>query len=71
MIKFFLGLFLTIVGIFSLILLSYAFRDFSFALTAMFIFTLVVYPYGLYLMIKNRKYEISKDLEVRYERKIE
>ena len=57
MIKFFLGLFLTILGVFNILLLSYAFRDFNFYLLLMSVFTLVVYPYGIYLMIKNRKYE--------------
>ena len=54
MIKFFLSLFLTMVWILSLILLSYGFRDYSFAYNAQFIFILVGYPCGLYLMIKNR-----------------
>ena len=54
MIKFFLSLFLTMVWIYCLINLIYGFRDTGFAYNALFIFILVGYPCGLYLMIKNR-----------------
>lgn len=56
MIKFLTGLALTILGVFILIILTFAYRDFNVPLIAMFLIALLVYPYGIYLMIKNRKY---------------
>ena len=55
MIKFLTGLALTILGVFILIILTFAYRDFNVPLMAMFLIALLVYPYGIYLMIKNRK----------------
>jgi len=57
MIKFFTGLALTILGVFILIILTFAYRDFSFQLLTMFLIALLVYPYGIYLMTKKRKKE--------------
>tara|TARA_B100000900_G_C20503544_1_gene684834 strand:+ start:939 stop:1115 length:177 start_codon:yes stop_codon:yes gene_type:complete len=57
MIKFFTGLALTILGVFILIILTFAYRDFSFQLLVMFLIALLVYPYGIYLMTKKRKKE--------------
>jgi len=53
-IKFFAGLLLTIIGVFILIILTFAYRDFGISLFLMFLFALVLYPYGIYLMIRNK-----------------
>ena len=55
--KFLFGLALTILGAFILVMLTFAYRDFSFELLTMFLIALLVYPYGIYLMTKKRKEE--------------
>ena len=57
MIKFLLGLAFTILGVFSLIVLTFAYRDFSFELFVIFLFSLIGYPCGVYMMIKHRKFD--------------
>ena len=55
--KFLFGLALTILGAFILVMLTFAYRDFSFQLLTMFLIALLVYPYGIYLMTRRRKEE--------------
>ena len=55
--QFLLGVLFTIIGAFILVMLTFAYRDFSFELLTMFLIALFVYPYGIYLMTKRRKEE--------------
>ena len=49
-----IGTTLLVIGVINLLLLTYGFRDFSLQLTLMFLVALVAYPYGIYLMIRNK-----------------
>ena len=49
-----IGTTLLVLGVINLLLLTYGFRDFSLQLTLMFLVALVGYPYGIYLMIRNK-----------------
>ena len=49
-----IGTTLFVLGAINILLLAYGFRDFSFQLTLMFLVALVAYPYGIYLMIRNK-----------------
>ena len=49
-----IGTTLFVLGAINILLLAYGFRDFSFQLTLMFLVALVGYPYGIYLMIRNK-----------------
>ena len=63
MIKFYLGLLIIFVGIFNLIVVVFAYRDFNPQLFVMFLIALLVYPYGIYLTIKHRP-KFEKDSKV-------
>ena len=49
-----IGTTLLVLGVINLVLLTYAYRDFGISLFLMFLFALVLYPYGIYLMIRNK-----------------
>ena len=49
-----LGVVLTIIGIINALIAVFAFRDFSFPLFLMFLIATLIYPYGIYLIIRNR-----------------
>ncbi len=63
MIKFYLGLLIIFIGIFNLIVVVFAYRDFNPQLFVMFLIALLVYPYGIYLTIKHRP-KFEKDSKV-------
>ena len=63
MIKFYLGLLIIFMGIFNLVVVVFAYRDFSLQLLTMFFIAIVVYPYGIYLTIKHRP-KFEKDSKV-------
>ena len=49
-----IGTTLLVLGVINLVLVAFAFRDFTIPLFLMFLFALVFYPYGIYLMIRNK-----------------
>ena len=63
MVKFFLGLLIIFIGILNLVVVVFAYRDFSPQLFSMFLIALLVYPYGIYLTIKHRP-KFEKDSKV-------
>ena len=63
MIKFYLGLLIIFIGIFNLVVVVFAYRDFNPQLFVMFLVALLVYPYGIYLTIKHRP-KFEKDSKV-------
>ena len=68
--KFFFGLTITIIGIFNLVVVVFAYRDFNPQLFVMFLIALLVYPYGIYLTIKHRpKFEQDSKVDENIEQK--
>ena len=63
MLRFFVGIVLTLIGVLNLVLVVFMFRDFSLQLLTMFFIAIVVYPYGIYLSIKHRP-KFEKDSKV-------
>ena len=49
-----IGTTLLVLGVINLVLVAFAFRDFTIPLFLMFLFALVFYPYAIYLMIRNK-----------------
>ena len=49
-----IGTILLVLGVINLVLLTFAYRDFGISLLLMFLFALLFYPYGIYLMIRNK-----------------